>query len=100
MWLVVHLVFLTGFENRATALFSWISLFGRFRYERTITLRQVLARRALQAATLQSPIRDRSSHGIPVPADVDQRLVAIDVWGSESRPALLIWVIDVLSCRA
>lgn len=39
VWLVVHLVFLTGFKNRLAALFSWIiSLFGRTRYERTITL--------------------------------------------------------------
>lgn len=68
MWLVVHLVFLTGFKNRASALFSWIlSFFGRSRYERTITLQQVLARRALEAAALQSPIRDRSSHGIHAP---------------------------------
>jgi NADH dehydrogenase len=68
VWLVVHLVFLTGFKNRASALFSWIlSFFGRSRYERTITLQQVLARRALEAAALQSPIRDRSSHGIHAP---------------------------------
>jgi NADH:ubiquinone reductase (H+-translocating) len=50
VWLVVHLVFLTGFKNRVAALFSWIvSFFGRSRYERTITLQQVLARRALEA---------------------------------------------------
>ena len=51
VWLVVHLVFLTGFKNRAAALFSWIiTFFGRSRHERTITLQQVLARRALEAA--------------------------------------------------
>lgn len=50
LWLTVHLVFLTGFKNRAAALFSWsISFFGRTRGERTITLQQILARRALQA---------------------------------------------------
>ena len=56
VWLVVHLVFLTGFKNRVAALFSWIiSFFGRSRYERTITLQQVVARRALEA---QSPTGD------------------------------------------
>jgi NADH dehydrogenase len=48
VWLVVHLVFLTGFKNRATALFKWIvTFFGRGRAERTITIQQVLARQAL-----------------------------------------------------
>jgi NADH dehydrogenase len=52
VWLGVHLVFLTGFKNRAAALFSWtISFFGRSRYERTITFQRVLARRALEADT-------------------------------------------------
>jgi NADH:quinone reductase (non-electrogenic) len=47
-WLVVHLVFLTGFKNRVSALFHWaISFFGRSRPERTITAQQVFARRAL-----------------------------------------------------
>jgi NADH dehydrogenase len=55
LWLVVHLVFLTGFKNRALALFSWtVTFFGRSRYQRTITLQQVLARRALEAAGGQS----------------------------------------------
>jgi NADH dehydrogenase len=52
VWLTVHLVFLTGFKNRATALFSWIiSFFGRSRYERAITIQQVLARQALEAVS-------------------------------------------------
>ena len=47
----MHLVFLTGFKNRAAALFSLIiTFFGRSRHARTITLQQVLARRALEAA--------------------------------------------------
>jgi NADH dehydrogenase len=51
VWLVVHLTFLTGFKNRANALFHWtISFFGRSRTERTITLQQVVARRAVEAA--------------------------------------------------
>ena len=57
------------FKHRsAMSMGAWIlSFFGRSRYERTITLQQVLARRALEAAALQSPIRDRSSHGIHAP---------------------------------
>jgi NADH:ubiquinone reductase (H+-translocating) len=52
----VHLVFLTGFKSRVGALFSWIvTFFGRSRYERTITLQQVLARRALESASADRP---------------------------------------------
>ena len=48
MWLAVHLVFLTGFKNRVSALFHWtVSFFGRSRPERTITAQQVFARQAL-----------------------------------------------------
>jgi NADH:ubiquinone reductase (H+-translocating) len=51
VWLVVHITFLTGFKNRASALFHWIiSFFGRGRSERAITAQQVLARRALEIA--------------------------------------------------
>ena len=49
-WLVVHLMFLTGFKNRSSALFHWtISFFGRSRPERAITAQQVFARKALAA---------------------------------------------------
>ena len=62
VWLVVHLVFLTGFKNRAAALFSWIiTFFGRSRHERTTTLQQVVARRALEATETPSP--DASARG-------------------------------------
>ena len=51
LWLVVHLTFLTGFKNRAGALFHWmISFFGRSRPERTITAQQIFARQALAAS--------------------------------------------------
>ena len=44
-WLVVHLVFLTGFKNRISALANWIVAFlGRGRRQRTITLQQIFAR--------------------------------------------------------
>jgi len=49
-WLVVHLTFLTGFKNRASALAHWtISFLGRARAERTITEQQVVARLAIEA---------------------------------------------------
>lgn len=42
-WLLVHLVFLTGFKNRFTTLVNWtIAFVGRGRQERTITVRQTL----------------------------------------------------------
>ncbi len=49
LWLVVHLLFLTGFKNRVTALLHWaVSFVGRGRSERVATVQQVLARTALR----------------------------------------------------
>jgi NADH:ubiquinone reductase (H+-translocating) len=51
LWLGVHLVFLTGFKNRAYTVSHWaVSFVGRARSERTITYRQVFAREAEQGA--------------------------------------------------
>ena len=48
MWLAVHLVYITGFKNRVTALLHWtISFIGRGRSERTTTMQQIFARAAL-----------------------------------------------------
>jgi NADH dehydrogenase len=45
MWVFVHLTFLTGFKNRFTALFKWLTSFvGRSRDERTISILQASAR--------------------------------------------------------
>jgi NADH:ubiquinone reductase (H+-translocating) len=45
LWLAVHLVFITGFKNRAAALANWVVAFvGRGRRQRTITKQQTLAR--------------------------------------------------------
>jgi NADH dehydrogenase len=45
MWIFVHLTFLTGFKNRFTALFKWLTSFvGRSRDERTISMLQASAR--------------------------------------------------------
>jgi len=49
MWLALHLVYLTGFKNRVTALGHWaVSFLGRGRAERAVTEQQVYARRAIQ----------------------------------------------------
>ncbi|WP_185995242.1 NAD(P)/FAD-dependent oxidoreductase [Nocardioides campestrisoli] len=48
MWLFVHLIYITGFKNRITALLHWaISFLGRGRQERTTTEQQIFARTAL-----------------------------------------------------
>ncbi len=51
MWLVVHITFLTGFKNRLSALFHWAGTFlAGGRAERTITMRQVIGRVAIDEA--------------------------------------------------
>ena len=48
MWLGVHLIYITGFKNRITALLHWfVSFLGRGRSERTTTEQQIYARAAL-----------------------------------------------------
>jgi NADH dehydrogenase len=48
LWLGVHLVYLTGFKNRFSALGHWaVSFIGRGRSERTATEQQVFGRQAL-----------------------------------------------------
>ena len=47
-WLALHLLYLTAFKNRFTALVHWaVSFVGRGRSERTATLQQVVARNEL-----------------------------------------------------
>jgi NADH dehydrogenase len=49
LWLGVHLMYLTGFKNRLTALLHWaVSFLGRGRSERTATEQQIFGRSALQ----------------------------------------------------
>ena len=48
-WLAVHLLYLTAFKNRFSALAHWaVSFVGRGRSERTATFQQVVARTRLQ----------------------------------------------------
>jgi NADH:ubiquinone reductase (H+-translocating) len=64
VWLTVHLVFLTGFKNRAAALFSWlISFFGRSAYESTTTLQQVTARQALRSHAVPNEGQSQTTGG-------------------------------------
>jgi len=49
MWLGVHIVYLTGFKNRTSALMHWtISFLGNGRSERVATEQQVFGRLALE----------------------------------------------------
>ncbi|MDX6327465.1 MAG: hypothetical protein QOK15_3819, partial [Nocardioidaceae bacterium] len=49
MWLAVHIVYLTGFKNRTSALMHWtISFLGNGRSERVATEQQVFGRLALE----------------------------------------------------
>jgi NADH:ubiquinone reductase (H+-translocating) len=48
MWLAVHLVYLTGFKNRVSALMRWaVTFISNDRSERTTTEQQIFARSAL-----------------------------------------------------
>ncbi len=49
MWLALHLIYITGFKSRLTALLHWlVSFLGRARSERTTTEQQIYARAALE----------------------------------------------------
>jgi NADH dehydrogenase len=51
VWLAVHLLYLTAFRNRLTALLHWsVSFIGHGRAERTATYQQVVARNELSRA--------------------------------------------------
>jgi NADH dehydrogenase len=72
MWLAVHLVYITGFKNRVTALLHWlVSFIGRGRSERTATIQQIFARRALER--LEGGANDLVSR--PGSLDEHQRLL-------------------------
>jgi NADH dehydrogenase len=57
LWLLVHLMTLTGFKNRLSVLFNWtVAFFGRGRAQRVITAQQVFARHALEVHARQGGI--------------------------------------------
>ncbi len=62
-WLFVHLLYLTAFKNRFTALVHWgVSFVGRGRSERTATYQQVVARNELMRRS-DGEVEDRPSLG-------------------------------------
>jgi NADH:ubiquinone reductase (H+-translocating) len=66
LWLAVHLLYLTAFKNRLTALLHWaVSFVGRGRSERTATVQMVLARNRLRQ--LEAVERDRLTASVPSP---------------------------------
>jgi NADH dehydrogenase len=68
LWLGVHILYLTGFKNRFTALVHWaVSFIGRDRSERTATEQQLFGRQALERLDrgavdlVSAPHQDRAS---------------------------------------
>ena len=56
MWLALHLIYITGFKNRVTALLHWaVSFLGRGRSERTTTEQQIFARTRARAGSSAAP---------------------------------------------
>lgn len=48
-WLVLHLVYLVGYKNRATTLFTWfVTFLGRGRAQMAITSQMIYARTSMQ----------------------------------------------------
>jgi NADH dehydrogenase len=73
MWLGLHLIYLTGFKNRVTALLHWtVSFVGRSRSQRTATEQQIFARAALNR--LQNGTADLVSQ--PRAHDIARKLMA------------------------
>ncbi len=66
MWLAVHLVYITGFKSRITALMHWlVSFLGRGHSERTTTEQQIFARSAL------ARLRGGATDLVSAPGDYD-----------------------------
>jgi NADH dehydrogenase len=62
LWLVVHLVFLTGYRNRVSALMHWTySFLGRGRSERAITYRQADLPAHLDPATRAEAVQRKEN---------------------------------------
>jgi NADH:ubiquinone reductase (H+-translocating) len=71
LWLVVHLLYLTGYKNRVTAVMHWaVSFLGRGRSERTATEQQIFARTAIER--LEHGTRDLVSQAEPDPGAADR----------------------------
>lgn len=77
LWLVVHLIYITGFKNRFTTLIHWtVSFIGDARSERTYTRQQIFGRLAIDAAAddvmpTKSNPRDERGRAVTHEANVD-----------------------------
>lgn len=86
MWLVIHLVYLTGFKNRVSALMRWaITFVSNDRSERTTTEQQIFARAALSrlehgAADL---VTDPGAYDAEVAAEVESRRRELEATAEE-----------------
>ncbi|HEY1133368.1 MAG TPA: NAD(P)/FAD-dependent oxidoreductase [Nocardioides sp.] len=81
-WLAIHLMYLTGFKNRVTALLRWfVSFVGRDRSERTMTEQQVFARRAL--ARLEGGARDLVTRDPRAEAALEERRTELERQAAE-----------------
>jgi NADH dehydrogenase len=70
LWLAVHLVYLTGFKNRVTALGHWtVSFIGTGRAERVATEQQIFARAAI--GRLEGGMSELTRRKAPTRDDVD-----------------------------
>ncbi|MUM34920.1 NAD(P)/FAD-dependent oxidoreductase, partial [Mycobacterium sp. CBMA361] len=53
-WLVLHLVYLVGYKNRVTTLFTWfVTFLGRGRAQMAITSQMIYARTSMQLLQTQ-----------------------------------------------
>jgi NADH dehydrogenase len=81
LWLAVHLMTLTGFNNRLSVLFTWTGAFlGRGRLQRVITAQQVFARHALERHARDAARR-------PAPSPVREGAVPLSCTGPTRNPA-------------
>ena len=81
MWLAVHLVYITGFKNRVTAVLHWfVSFLGRGRSERTATEQQIFARAALSRLErgAQDLVSDPGSYDDKRIVDESERRAALE----------------------
>ncbi len=88
-WLFLHLLYITGFKGRLTALLHWaISFLGRGRSERTTTVQQIFARQALER--LEKGAADLVSR----PGAYDAERVAMEAAEAARRHELEAWAVE------
>ena len=86
MWLAVHLVYITGFKNRVTAVLHWfVSFLGRGRSERTATEQQIFGRSALARLDrgAQDLVSEPGAYDDKRTADAEQRRAELEAQALE-----------------